>query len=319
MKKFIKVLSVSLLAAMLLTSCNSGGSTDDSTTTTTTTTTTEEVKLVSPLVNYNENAEITVEYKGQSETGNGSVELAVSAAYTLGQKIKITVPAEQHFIAVTIAKGVLDESYVYIENGSFEYKIPNFDRAYPSELKTKGSTISARIPTLEELTKTHNLALNTCDLVTSTKFFPHATTTNVYNNDAEWQARNVIDGFTQNTGHGTYPLQSWGPKENLSRNDSITIDFGHDVLVSEIVISIRADFPHDGYWDTCRVYFSDGTYQELSIKGTAKAQKFTIAVDGEAKATSYVKFKNFEKADDSQGVWCAWMEVNVNGTEIAPN
>ena len=56
MKKFIKVLSVSLLAAMLLTSCNSGGSTDDSTTTTTTTTTTEEVKLVSPLVNYNENA-----------------------------------------------------------------------------------------------------------------------------------------------------------------------------------------------------------------------------------------------------------------------
>jgi len=83
MKKFIKVLSVSLLAAMLLTSCNSGGSTDDSTTTTTTTTTTEEVKLVSPLVNYNENAEITVEYKGQSETGNGSVELAVSAAYTL--------------------------------------------------------------------------------------------------------------------------------------------------------------------------------------------------------------------------------------------
>jgi len=176
-----------------------------------------------------------------------------------------------------------------------------------------------RIPTLEELTKTHNLALNTCDLVTSTKFFPHATTTNVNNNDAEWQARNVIDGFTQNTGHGTYPLQSWGPKENLSRNDSITIDFGHDVLVSEIVISIRADFPHDGYWDTCRVYFSDGTYQELSIKGTAKAQKFTIAVDGEAKATSYVKFKNFEKADDSQGVWCAWMEVNVNGTEIAPN
>ena len=319
MNRLIRFLSISMLAVMLLSSCNSGSGNADGTTTTTTTTTTEQkITAVSPLENYNEAAEITVEYEGESATGNGSAELALTKTYATGKKITVTIPETQNFIAITIAKNVLDESYVYVTGGKFEYRVPSFDRSYPADLKNKNSTISVRIPTVEELTTKHNLALNTCDLLNAKNAFPHATTTNVHNNDAEWMARNAIDGFTQNNGHGTFPYQSWGPGSTMSPNDEFKIDFGHDVVVSELSITIRADFAqdHDGYWNKCRVYFSDGTYQEINLTDSAKPQK--IAIEGGEKITSYVSFKRFTKADKTKE-WCAWMEVKVNGTEISPN
>lgn len=310
MNKLIKIISVSMLAVMLLTSCT-GETENPEDTTTTTTTGEEETPTVTYLDNYDENAEISLSYNGTTETANGSVELEVTSALKTGKKIEITIPETQHFIAVTIAKGVLEESIVYVENGKFEYKIGSFARAYPS--MTGGVTITARIPTLEELKGTHNLALNTCDLVDAKKVFPHASTTNVHNNDAEWAARNIIDGFTQNNGHGEYPYQSWGPGSAVSRTDNVTIDFGHDVCVQQLVIYIRADFPHDGYWDECRVTFSDGTYQDIQLEKTAKGQKITINGDV---TTSSLKFSRFTKAADSTGDWCAWMEVQVMGHEI---
>ena len=311
MNKLIKILSVSMLAVMLLTSCTGNSEKPDDSTTTTTTTEEQEKPTVSYLENYDENAEITISYNGETATGNASAELETSAALKTGKKIEITIPEGQHFIAVTIAKGTLDESIVYVENGKFEYKIGSFARAYPA--MNGAVTISARIPTLEELKKTHNLALNTCDLVNAKTVFPHATTTNVHNNDAEWAARNLIDGFTQNNGHGEYPYQSWGPGSTVSRTDNVAIDFGHDVFVQQLVIYIRADFPHDGYWDECRVTFSDGTYQDITLEKTAKGQKITI--DGGV-TTSSLKFSRFNKASDSTGDWCAWMELQVMGYEI---
>ncbi len=316
MNKLIRIIAVSLLGTMLLTACQDSDKPKETTTTTTSTKEETPTPTVpdSILKDYNENASISVEYNGQSASGEKSVELVVSEAYKLGKKITVTLPETQKFLAITIAKGELDESILYLKNSKLEYTIPDFSRTYPPKLKTQPQTISARIPTVEELTKSHNIALNTCDLLNLKNAFPHATTTNVHDASADWMARNVIDGFTQNKGHGTYPYQSWGPGLGLSRTDKLTIDFGHDVAVTQLVITIRADFPHDGYWDSCRVYFSDGTYQELEITNSAKGQKIAV-IDG-LKYTSSLEFKRFEKAKDSQGDWCAWMEVEVKGYEI---
>ncbi len=304
MNKIIKTLCVCLLAALMLVGCGGGKDSDDTTTVNTNT------DSVPP---YDENAEITIEYDGESTSGSAYAELVISGTYRTSKTIKITVPENQHFLAVSISKGVLDESIVYLEDGVFTYKIPDFSRSYPPKLKQSGNTISARIPTVSELESTHNIALNTSDLLKSQGVYPHASTTNTNNDDAEWMARNIIDGFTQNNAHGEYPYQSWGPKDSVSRKDNIKIDFGHDVNVEELVLYIRADFPHDGYWNSCTLRFSDGSTQKIQISGTGKAQ--TIAIEG-GKTTSSLTFTEFIKAPDSQGQWCAWIELQVNGSEI---
>ncbi len=305
MKKFIKSLLIALLAALMLVGCGTSNNKVD-------TTTSGEDNANTPAV-YDENAEITIEYDGETATGEGSAELTVSKAYSTSKTIKITIPETQHYLAVTIAKDVLEESIVYLKNSVLTYKIPDFTRSYPTEMRQKGCIISARIPTVSELTATHNIALNTCDLTTAKNTYPHAVTSNTNSADAEWMARNIIDGFVQNNGHGTYPLQSWGPNDNVTKKDYIKIDFGHDVSVEQLVLYIRADFPHDGYWDSCTIQFSDGTTQDITMTNSPRAQKITI--DG-GKVTSSLTFTNFNKAAASTGVWCAWIELQVNGSEI---
>ena len=51
----------------------------------------------------------------------------------------------------------------------------------------------------------------------------------------------------------------------------VKIDFGHEVSIEELVLYVRADFDHDGYWGSCTVEFSDGsTYDISTIKKTAQ-------------------------------------------------
>ena len=97
----------------------------------------------------------------------------------------------------------------------------------------------------------------------------------------------------------------------MSATDTFKVDFGHDVSLTEIVIYLRADFPHDTYWDTCTVKFSDGTTQELSFKKTASAQSFKL---DSAVTTSSITFTGFNKVAGAD--WAAWMEVQAIGSDI---
>ena len=101
----------------------------------------------------------------------------------------------------------------------------------------------------------------------------------------------------------------------MSAKDTFKLDFGRDVSITKIVIYIRADFPHDTYWDSCTVKFSDGTTQELSFKQTANAQEFEFDT---AKVVSSITFTNFSKGtvSGSSNEWAAWMELQVFGSDI---
>ena len=54
----------------------------------------------------------------------------------------------------------------------------------------------------------------------------------------------------ENASHGEYPYQSWGI--NQDPKAALTVDFGRPVVI-EIRLTLRADFPHDGWWEeaTC--------------------------------------------------------------------
>ncbi len=251
----------------------------------------------------------------ETVTLDGSVELTVTRAFAKGDKITVAMPEGQHYLALCLAQGTLEEAILYLPNSTFTYTVPDVSVSYPKEL-TRSVTITARIPTDEELATARNLALNPADLIDARSIFPHASTTSVHditneNNRLSFESRNVIDGFTQNTGHGGYPNQSWGPANSMKSTDSLTIYFGRKVNITELIVFLRADFPHDTYWDTCTALFSDGSEVQLSFTKTADAQSFRLEVP--VTATS-VEFTNFTKVAGSE--WAAWMEVQVIGSDI---
>ena len=55
-------------------------------------------------------------------------------------------------------------------------------------------------------------------------------------------------------------------------NAALTLDFGREVLLDELRITERADFPHDNYWVKATVEFSDGSQLDIPLVKSAKPQ-----------------------------------------------
>ncbi len=213
----------------------------------------------------------------------------------------------------------LAKTMVYMPNGSYVFTVPETDpqRDYPEGTFTKPFLLTATAATTEEIKASRNLSANPYDLKNSVAY-PHATTNNEHNNgaDPDFWVRNVIDGYTQNTAHGRFPYQSWGP----SRDDGVTctVDFGRTVSVNEITVHVRADFPHDIEWVSCDVVDQDGNLiKNLAFTHTADGQVFTL--DAPASVTS-LTFKNMVSNEANTPVgnrkWVGFVEITVIGSDV---
>ncbi len=265
--------------------------------------------------------EIKMEYsasgKSFSANGEGMVTLYVGK-YVSNGKLTITLPAGEKYLALSLSSRV-GEAIIYCPDGKFTYTFFGLTKVFPNTMNTNSgivytnNTITARIPTAEELAKEHNLALNPYDTNNAKNAYPHASTSNVYTSSEEWAARNAIDGFTANKGHGNYPYQSWAPSSTMKADDYFMIDFGREVTVNELVVVIRADFPHDSYFTGCTLTLSDGTTMQINLTNSALEQVIDL---GGVKTTS-VKLSGFsvEKANASTE-YAALVEVACMGTEV---
>ena len=147
--------------------------------------------------------------------------------------------------------------------------------------------------------------MNPYDVRGKSDFFPHATSNSECRGEADFAARNAIDGRTQNTSHGPWPVQSWGPDQ---RTDLWwQVDFGRAVEVDKVVIYIRADFPHDAYWHDATIEFSDGSRVKISLERKAAAQEFTFPKH----ATTYVKLTDLDQTKPLG--WAGFTELEVWG------
>ncbi len=331
--KSFKTISLFLIIAALLSGCN------QNTQLNTEATNTEKGSLITTAAltedgkSDPQEKEITISCGKNTASGNGVVELKLDkSTFKKGAKIEIQLPEGEHYLAVNISKDIMEEAIVYLPESKFSYIIPNFSYSYPAKMKSAYShTITARIPDNSELSQSHVLSLNPFDLIDdSTKItgykyksywsgsvYPHASTSSVCRvSDSEeskyqFEARNAIDGYTKNKGHGNYPYQSWGPDSDFSETKGyLLIDFGHDVTVDMLNLYIRADFPHDTYFNSMTVEFSDKSTLTFEISNDANAQTFNLG----GKTTSYVKIKKLEKVDHAG--WAAITEVEVVGSEI---
>lgn len=137
-----------------------------------------------------------------------------------------------------------------------------------------------------------NLAFNPFDHGANQAVFPHASATVETRNEAAFAARNAIDGEIANDNHGFWPYTSWGI--NCDPNAALTIHFGRKVLISEVVLFIRADFPHDAWWRQARITISDGWTTDVAIEKHHAGQSYRL----DPRRTEWLRLDRLIKAED---------------------
>ena len=187
------------------------------------------------------------------------------------------------------------ESIVYIPGSFFMYTIPAKDQRKnysPKSFYGDCHLIRVEEASDEEVYQRRNLAFNPYDQHENNSFFPHSSANVETRNECVFASRNAIDGYFYNESHGSFPFQSWGINKNP--NAEFKIDFGREVLVDEIVLTLRADFPHDNYWKTATLAFSDGSELVMQLNKTSERQSLRF----ESKRVRTIILKNLIKGEE---------------------
>jgi hypothetical protein len=246
-----------------------------------------------------------------------SAVLAFDHEYQPGDHIILNGP--QH-VTVRFDRN-FSECLLYLPDsslGQFDFAIPygraeqQTGSAYsPESFAGKSHRVEARVPNKNELAGYRNLALNPCDSVLpedAAAAFPHSSTNSYARNLFDFAARNAIDGVEQNGHHGVWPYQSWGPEQRLDL--WWKLDFGRPVDVDKIQLMIRADFPHDSYWKSAVVEFSDGSRLPIQITSSAGLQKFNFP----KRRITWFRITKLVPEDPAK--WCGLIEVEAWGHDL---
>ncbi len=245
-----------------------------------------------------------------SEKGT-AIDTVYNGEYNKGDKIVIT-KTDTEYIALKL-DSTLKESIVFVPTSTFEFPIPCGDllNGYaPGAFSGNEHKIKVYEPEDDIKYGTRNISLNSHDLRGQKKYFPHAYANLVTREAVCFFERNAIDGVTDNKGHGNYPYHSWagGAREDLE----YFIDFGTEVEVEKVVFYLRADFPHDTYWKSIDVEFSDMTTATANFQKTADGQELILP---EKKLTKTVHLTNFKQAEFPFS-WAALSQIQIIGNYI---
>jgi hypothetical protein len=207
-------------------------------------------------------------------SGNDNAMLIYNAAYADGDVI-VMRSDEDGFVVTQLEDSIQPVfgwlSGEYILPVPFERKRRNYSpKSFTGELHL----LWARAAYPYEISEFRNLALNPLDNHQNSAFFPHAKATVETRNDPEFAARNAINGNLCSSLHGGWPYESWGI--NKQDDAEIRIDFEQKVNIEKIIITLRADFPHDNWWKRAAVTFSDGSVYEPTFVKTGCPQSFEV-------------------------------------------
>lgn len=205
-----------------------------------------------------------------------SVSLVYTNEYQEGDRIVLS--CNQPCYCVVQFEDSLPPALIYAAERDIWYHIPfGADRIVFSPKCFAGSRhlIRARLAQPYEIAARRNLAFNPYDQHGDNGFFPHSKANVETRGEAVFASYNAIDGIYENSSHGEWPYQSWGI--NRDPKAAWTLNFGRSVTIDELRLVIRADFPHDNYWTSAKITFSDGSEETLSLVKTAQPQAFPIA------------------------------------------
>ncbi len=221
------------------------------------------------------------------------VSLVYTGAYQPGDRVALETGAPGQFCVVQF-EDTMPPALVFVREREINFHIPFGEQAViysPKSFIGTRHVARARLARPAEIAVRRNLAFNPYDQHENTGFFPHARANVETRGESVFAARNVIDGIFENSSHGEYPYQSWGI--NRDPKAELTLIFGRRVLLDELRLTLRADFPHDNYWTSASVEFSDGSRAALDLEKTALPQSFPI----EPRAVEWLKLKNLVQAE----------------------
>jgi len=200
---------------------------------------------------------------------------------------------------------------VYLSNGTFRFPVPFAERraSYnPRSFTGKRHVLYARPAKAEEIRAFRNLALNPYDSHGNTALFPHAEANVETRGESVFAARNAIDGLKASNGHGEWPFTSWGI--NRDPNARFLLAFGRSVSVSQAIFYLRTDFPHDAWWKSATLRFSDGSSLPVSLRKVSGAQTFEFP----ERAVEWLTVDELVRAEDDSP-FPALTQLEIWGTE----
>ncbi|SMD01226.1 carbohydrate-binding protein [Rhizobium sp. RU36D] len=244
------------------------------------------------------------------QQGADEVVLVYRAEYAEGDCIALETDGDAKFVLLCLDEA-MPQALVYLKGGRAFIPIPFGPKRKPYSPKAfTGSLhrLSARLARPEEVAARRNLALNPYDDHANGALYPHAHANVETRGEAAFAARNAIDGETANDDHGFWPYTSWGI--NQDPNAALVIEFGRPVRIDEIALYLRADFPHDAWWERASLTLSDGQTFDVPLTKSAHAQRFAI----EPVVIDWVRLHSLIKADDPSP-FPALTQIEVWGTE----
>ena len=195
-----------------------------------------------------EKTEISIQNAAGQILASGQERIWYDAPYEPGDAVSITVPQPGFY--VICLEDTMGEQFVYMKERTFRFEIP-FEEARlcynPRAFVGAAHYFSARPATDAEAHMHRDLARNVYDCHGNTVCFPHASANVETRGESVFAARNAIDGVIAPWCHGAYPFTSWGI--NRDPNAAWRLDFGRKVRVDALTLYLRADFPHDAWWN----------------------------------------------------------------------
>ena len=224
------------------------------------------------------------------KTGGEEVHLLYRGGYRAGDEIHVS--CDTPFIELQVDQTMMP-ARLYVPSGEMVYRLPlsgDGPDAYPPGAFLGDEHVLSLRP--DPRRGCRNLALNPLDQRGETAAYPHVWANVETRDESVFAARNVIDGLRIANGHGKWPYQSWGIG---ARTDAfITLDFGREVLIDEMVLYLRADFPHDAWWVEATAVMSDGTSLTFALEGIEGPQR--VALKGTHRV-SWVRLEQLLKCD----------------------
>ena len=249
--------------------------------------------------------------KERCSVSGGEIKYTYEGVYEEGDRIVIQAPGVE-FLKIQLDVS-MKEAVLYVPSGRLEYEIPfGRKKAMYAEEAFAGTIhpISVCEASEEEAYGRRNLVLNPYDVQGQRKYFPHVSANFVTRGEECFFERNAIDGVCHNERHGNYPYHSWagGAREDLK----YTIEFGRDVQVEKLVFFLRADFPHDTYWKSVDVEFSDHAPVTAEFQETAAGQELILP---EPVTTKIIRLNHFKQAVYPLS-WAALSQIEVYGNYV---
>ena len=204
-----------------------------------------------------------------------AVSLVYTNCYKPGDRVALEIDHPGQYCVIQF-EDTMPEALVYVVKREINFHIPFGEQAItysPKSFVGSRHVIRARLALPEEIAARRNLAFNCYDV------------------------------------HGEYPYQSWGI--NRDPGAALTLDFGREVLLDELRITERADFPHDNYWVKATVAFSDGSTLDIPLVKSAKPQSVTF----EPKRVRSLVLKDLIQAEGTSP-FPALTQIEAFGTEV---